>query len=78
MEGEDPAEEKIFEVFQNAADVWTEKNEKINMERKFFLLGLSPNSGRLVVNFFIENSFGNFLNNVNDFRKDFLLNCQNM
>ncbi|MFQ7335421.1 MAG: type I-C CRISPR-associated protein Cas8c/Csd1 [Roseburia faecis] len=48
------------------------------MERKFFLLGLSPNSGRLVVNFFLENSFGNFLNNVNDFRKDFLLNCQNM
>ena len=27
-EGEDPAEENIFEVFQNAADVWTEKNEK--------------------------------------------------
>lgn len=73
LEGGDPAEEKIFEVFQNAADVWTEKNEKINMERKFFLLGLSPNSGRLVVNFFLENSFGNFLSNVNDFRKDFFI-----
>ncbi len=39
-------------------------------ERRFYILGLSPNAARLSVRFFLENSFGNFLKNVDQHYKD--------
>lgn len=33
-------------------------------ERKFYMLGLDPNAGRLAVRFFEENNFGSFMRNV--------------
>ena len=38
----------------------------LDPEMKFFVLGLSPNSARLSVRFFLQNSFGSFLKNVQD------------
>ncbi|NLN82050.1 MAG: type I-C CRISPR-associated protein Cas8c/Csd1 [Clostridiales bacterium] len=36
---------------------------EINPETRFYILGLSPNSTRLSVRFFIENTFGNIMEN---------------
>ena len=36
----------------------------LDPEMKFYILGLSPNAARLSVRFFLQNSFGNFLKNV--------------
>lgn len=36
----------------------------LNPEMKFYILGLSPNSARLSVRFFLQSSFGQFLKNV--------------
>ena len=35
-------------------------------EKKFYVLGLSPNGGRISVRFFYENTFGNMLKHVNE------------
>lgn len=40
------------------------KEITINPENKFFILGLSPNSARLSVRFFLENTFGNFMKRI--------------
>lgn len=36
----------------------------LNMDRHFYILGLAPNAARLVVRFFLADSFGNMLRNV--------------
>ncbi len=40
------------------------EEELLDPEMRFYILGLSPNSARLSVRFFLQNSFGNFLRNV--------------
>lgn len=39
---------------------------KIDPERAFYILGISPNTARLSIRFFMQNSFGNMLRNVNE------------
>ena len=34
---------------------------QLDLEQRFYILGLSPNAARLSVRFFYENSFGNIL-----------------
>ena len=36
----------------------------LDPQMKFYILGISPNAARLSVRFFLQNSFGNFLKNV--------------
>ena len=38
--------------------------EKLDPNMEFYILGLSPNAARLSVRFFLRNTFGNFLRNV--------------
>ena len=38
----------------------------IDPERPFYILGLAPNAARLSVRFFLRDSFGNLMKNVND------------
>ena len=38
---------------------------KLNPDRKFYILGLSPNAARLSVRFFYRDTFGNLMKNVN-------------
>lgn len=37
---------------------------RLNPNTNFYVLGLSPNNGRLSVRFFLKNSFGRFVNNI--------------
>ena len=39
---------------------------KIDLDKPFYILGISPNVARLSVRFFLQNSFGNILRNVNE------------
>ena len=39
---------------------------KLDPEKPFYILGISPNAARLSVRFFLQNSFGDVLRNVND------------
>ncbi|MBQ8231194.1 MAG: type I-C CRISPR-associated protein Cas8c/Csd1 [Lachnospiraceae bacterium] len=39
---------------------------KLDPEKPFYILGISPNAARLSVRFFLQNSFGNILRNVNE------------
>ena len=39
---------------------------KLDPERPFYILGISPNAARLSVRFFLRNSFGDILRNVNE------------
>lgn len=39
---------------------------KLDPERPFYILGISPNAARLSVRFFMQNSFGNVLRNVKE------------
>lgn len=38
--------------------------DEINEETKFYILGLSPNAGRIAIRYFYVNSFGNFVRNI--------------
>ncbi len=40
--------------------------DALNIEERFYILGLAPNAARLSVRFFYENSFGNILKNVSE------------
>ena len=37
---------------------------RLNPNTNFYVLGISPNNGRLFVRFFLENSFGEFIENI--------------
>lgn len=39
---------------------------KLDPEKPFYILGISPNAARLSVRFFLKNSFGNVIRNVNE------------
>lgn len=41
-----------------------ENVDEIDLEDPFFVLGLAPNAARLSVRFFLQNSFGGFINNL--------------
>ncbi len=41
------------------------EESKMDPNRPFYILGISPNAARLSVRFFLRNSFGNILRNVN-------------
>ena len=40
------------------------KETKFNYENPFYILGLSPNSGRLSIRFFLKNNFGEVVKNI--------------
>jgi len=40
--------------------------ELIDPNMKFYILGIAPNAARLSVRFFLQNSFGSFIKNVNE------------
>ncbi len=42
------------------------ENNRLNPDMKFYILGLAPNAARLSVRFFLQNSFGAFLQNILD------------
>lgn len=39
---------------------------ELNMDQKFYILGLAPNAARLSVRFFYQNNFGNILENLSE------------
>ena len=40
------------------------QEEKLDPNMDFYILGLSPNAARLSVRFFLRNTFGGFLRNI--------------
>lgn len=44
-------------------------SERIDPNMRFYLLGISPNAARLSVRFFLRNSFGEFLRNIDEHQK---------
>lgn len=59
-------QETIKNIFQNLKEQRGIDLEgiELNVNQKFYILGLAPNAARLSVRFFYENSFGNILNNI--------------
>lgn len=45
-------------------------SDEIDPSTKFYVLGLAPNAARLSVRFYLENSFGEFLNNITKHYQD--------
>lgn len=45
----------------------------VEADRTFYILGLSPNSSRLSVRFFLKGSFGSFMKNINDHHERMLI-----
>lgn len=45
------------------------KELKLDPNRTFYILGLAPNAARLSVRFFLKNTFGTLMNNVNEHYK---------
>lgn len=52
----------VKNLFQGEEVIFEEENLDRNMD--FYILGLSPNAARLSVRFFLHNTFGGFLRNV--------------
>lgn len=57
--------EKLFQKVQLGHPVIF-KGDELDMEQRFYVLGLAPNAARLSVRFFYENSFGNILKNISE------------
>jgi len=59
-------QETIKNIFQNLKEHRGIDLEGVELDinQKFYILGLAPNAARLSVRFFYENSFGNILNNI--------------
>lgn len=59
-------QETIKNIFQNLKQHREIDLDGIELDvnQKFYILGLAPNAARLSVRFFYENSFGNILNNI--------------
>ncbi|MGE5633428.1 MAG: type I-C CRISPR-associated protein Cas8c/Csd1, partial [Caulobacteraceae bacterium] len=45
-------------------------SNEINEETRFYILGLSPNAGRIAIRYFYVNSFGNFIKNISQHYRD--------
>lgn len=53
----------IFDKLRKGEAVQVDE-QMLNMDRHFYILGLAPNAARLVVRFFLTDSFGNMLRNI--------------
>lgn len=58
------AETQIKGIFKKIEEGKPLDVEGIQLDTKFFILGLSPNAARLSVRFFLQNTFGYFLKNL--------------
>lgn len=55
--------EKVFGNLEK--NIWIDiKDIQINLDQKFYILGLAPNAARLSVRFFYQNTYGNILKNL--------------
>lgn len=54
--------EAVKKLSQGQTVQWNENH--INPQNRFYVLGLSPNAARLSVRFFLQNTFGEFMKNV--------------
>lgn len=54
--------EAVKKLSQGQTVQWEEKH--LNPQNRFYVLGLSPNAARLSVRFFLQNTFGEFMKNV--------------
>lgn len=59
-------QETIKSIFQNLKEQRAIDLDgiELNVNQRFYILGLAPNAARLSVSFFYENSFGNILKNI--------------
>ncbi len=55
-------QKKVLDLCQGKSVLFDET--RLDPDAKFYILGLSPNAARLSVRFFLENSFGAFVRNV--------------
>lgn len=53
----------IFDKLRKGEAVQVDE-QMLNMDRHFYILGLAPNAARLVVRFFLTDTFGNMLRNI--------------
>lgn len=65
-EAEESDEDKLIDVMQSIAkgNPCRYKESDMNPDRKFYILGLSPNAARLSVRFFYAGTFGNMIKNI--------------
>lgn len=55
--------QKVFGNLQRG--IWVDIDDiKLDLNQKFYILGLAPNAARVSVRFFYQNSFGNILENI--------------
>lgn len=45
------------------------KDEWLNPDKRFYVLGVAPNAARLSIRFFMENSFGDMMRHINEHHK---------
>lgn len=57
-------DKQINQIFENMRKGLPIDIEGIDLKSKFYILGLSPNAARLSVRFFMDNTFGYFLENL--------------
>lgn len=63
---DEPEEEKLLRTMDSIAKgiECTYKEGELKPETKFYLLGLSPNAGRISIRFFYFNTFGDMVSNI--------------
>lgn len=63
-------QEIVDGVFKNLAEgkavAVQDVQDSLDMDRKFYILGLAPNAARLAVRFFYQDSFGNILKHIKE------------
>ena len=63
-------QEIVDGVFKNLAEgkavAAQDVQDSLDMDRKFYILGLAPNAARLAVRFFYQDSFGNILKHIKE------------
>jgi len=64
-ETEDFTEDDLRDAVKKLAHGQRLPERKLDPERRFYILGLSPNAARLSVRFFYRDTFGNLMKNVN-------------
>lgn len=60
------AENDIHRIIRSLANGFPVEEKNLDPEKKFFVLGLSPNMGRISISFFWKGSFGSLMKNVNE------------
>lgn len=48
-------------------------DKSLDMDKHFYILGLAPNAARLAVRFFMQDSFGNILKNIDEHNKRMMI-----